>query len=186
MRTSEPLTFKAKTAIVVGVIAVAGASTLALALTMGWQLAAPAGPNRLPCSVPTLPGSIVEVALNDAGTSMMGGQPMMVDIRMRPRSVESGEVSFVVYNGGRDVHELTVLPLTGDRIGRLITGLDGTVPEEGSLGHAEAQCATGEGPGIPAGGTSWLTLRLQPGNYEVICNEPGHYRAGMYEVLTVT
>jgi uncharacterized cupredoxin-like copper-binding protein len=30
-----------------------------------------------------------------------------------------------------------------------------------------------------------LTLNLRPGTYLVICNQPGHYKAGMSATLTV-
>jgi uncharacterized cupredoxin-like copper-binding protein len=31
-----------------------------------------------------------------------------------------------------------------------------------------------------------LTLRLKPGKYLLLCNEAGHYKAGMVTVFTVT
>lgn len=42
------------------------------------------------------------------------------------------------------------------------------------------------GEGILPSGSGWVTLDLQPGRYELLCNLPGHYRAGMYTELTVT
>lgn len=32
----------------------------------------------------------------------------------------------------------------------------------------------------------WTTLDLPAGRYELICNLPGHYAAGMYTELTVS
>jgi hypothetical protein len=32
---------------------------------------------------------------------------------------------------------------------------------------------------------SWVTLHLAPGRYELICNLPGHYAAGMFAELDV-
>ena len=40
--------------------------------------------------------------------------------------------------------------------------------------------------GIAAGSAGWVTLDLAPGRYELVCNLPGHYAAGMYTLLTVT
>jgi len=39
---------------------------------------------------------------------------------------------------------------------------------------------------IVPGGTSSLTLDLEPGTYLIICNLPDHYRNGMSAYLTVT
>ncbi|MHB1235041.1 MAG: plastocyanin/azurin family copper-binding protein [Microbacteriaceae bacterium] len=36
------------------------------------------------------------------------------------------------------------------------------------------------------GASSWVTLKLAPGRYEIVCNLPGHYSAGMYSELTVS
>lgn len=41
-------------------------------------------------------------------------------------------------------------------------------------------CAEGGGEGILPSTSGWVTLDLQPGRYELLCNLPGHYRAGMY------
>ena len=40
--------------------------------------------------------------------------------------------------------------------------------------------------GIAPGAAGWVTLHLDPGRYELICNLPGHYAAGMYAELDVT
>jgi hypothetical protein len=43
----------------------------------------------------------------------------------------------------------------------------------------------GEGGGIDPGALSWVTLQLEPSHYELECNLPGHYAAGMYTELDV-
>jgi uncharacterized cupredoxin-like copper-binding protein len=35
------------------------------------------------------------------------------------------------------------------------------------------------------GASGWVTVTLPPGRYELVCNLPGHYAAGMYTQLTV-
>jgi len=44
----------------------------------------------------------------------------------------------------------------------------------------------GEVPDLPAGKSGSITLRLGPGSYLLICNQPNHYKAGMWTRLTVT
>jgi uncharacterized cupredoxin-like copper-binding protein len=101
-------------------------------------------------------------------------------------SVPQGQVSFAGTNLGNLPHELLVLPLPqGQTPGTRTTGPDGRIDEAGLLGEASASCADGEGQGILPGAASWVTLDLQPGRYELVCNYPGHYAAGMYAELTV-
>ena len=46
--------------------------------------------------------------------------------------------------------------------------------------------ALGEVSDIPPGKSGSLTVRLAPGNYLLICNQPNHYKEGMWTKLTVT
>ena len=137
-------------------------------------------PGISPCNVPALSGTAVNVTLWDMmGGGMMGGRMMAVSAS--PSTVPAGEVSFRVVNQGGMVHELVVLPLAaGHAIGARPVGYDGKVNETGSLGEASRTCGQGAGNGIAPGATSWVTLQLQPGRYELICNLPGHYAMGMY------
>lgn len=157
------------------------------------------------CSAPALPGSVVSVRLVDmrsmmGGGSMMGrrgplmGQrdwrsfrPGMMRVLASPSAVPHGTVSVRVTNAGFLTHELVVLPLpVGQRVGARIPGADGTVSERGSFGEASASCAAGAGEGIAPHSAGWVTLRLPPGRYELVCNLPGHYAAGMYTELDVS
>jgi uncharacterized cupredoxin-like copper-binding protein len=74
----------------------------------------------------------------------------------------------------------------GASAGTRAVGPDNRVSENGSVGEASADCGTGAGEGIAPGHASWVTLALKPGRYEVLCNLPGHYAAGMYSELDVT
>ena len=138
------------------------------------------------CPAPRLPGSTVEVALSDRGNSMMGRGPMMVTMRANPGSAAAGQISFVVRNRGGLVHELVILPLPADGPGTRPVGADGKIDESQSLGEASRSCAAGPGDGIAPGSTGWVTVTLKPGRYELVCDEPWHYAAGMFDVLTIT
>lgn len=177
----------------------AGVATLALA---GGSLAVIAatgatghpGVSSLPDSAvstcaaaPTLSGQRVTVMLGDTGGRgpMMHGHGVMT-LRAAPQSVPAGSVSLVAVNRGTRTHELVVLPLgAGQPVGARAVNADDTVSEEGSFGEASNSCGRGPGDGIRPGATSWLTLTLDPGRYELVCNLPGHYTAGMYTELDV-
>ncbi|MFG3532954.1 sulfocyanin-like copper-binding protein [Streptomyces sp. NPDC047917] len=128
----------------------------------------------------------------DMGQGMMGGGPGGYGMRMmrlaaHPAVVPSGVTSLRVLNTGALTHEVIVLPLPpGQGIGERPTGPHGKIDEAGSLGEASRSCGAGTGDGIAPGATAWTTLTLPPGRYELVCNLPGHYMAGMYTELDVT
>ncbi len=212
-------------------VVLAAASTVALAEATGGIGAAGTSPhaasfagrhaaqNAPSCTVPQLPGSVVDVTLSDMGGQMMGGAggrgyggmmsgsggrgyggmtgggwnggtAMMsgsMSVQDNPTTVPAGTVSIRVANDGWLTHELVVLPLaSGAQPGQRTIALDGTVSEDASVGEASATCAADEGDGIAAGSDGWVTLDLRPGRYELVCNLPGHYAAGMYAELDVT
>jgi len=146
----------------------------------GWRGFTPAGG----CSIPNLAGTVVNVAPMDmAGRMMDGGMRLAAD----RATVPHGEVTLLVTNVGQLSHETVVLPLSGSRAaGTRPIGGGGQVDETGGLGEASATCAEGEGRGILPRTAAWMTIDLPPGRYELMCNLPGHYQAGMCTHLTVT
>ena len=138
------------------------------------------------CATPTLPGTTVDVQVTDAGDAMMGQTPMRATLLATPNTVSSRTVSFVVANTGALVHELVILPLPADGPGTRPIGSDGKTDESQTLGEASRSCGAGTGDGISPGSTSWTTVTLKPGRYELVCDEPWHYAAGMFDVITVT
>ncbi len=145
------------------------------------------------CSVPNLTGSVVNVSLSNSGGPMMGGpmfgngvQGGMMRVTVDTASVPQGTVSFIATNLGSINHELVILPLPANQIvGTRALRADSTVDESTSLGEASNTCAAGTGEGIAPASSSWTTLTLAPGRYELVCNLPGHYAAGMYTQFTV-
>ncbi|MFG6193450.1 plastocyanin/azurin family copper-binding protein [Nonomuraea sp. JJY05] len=132
------------------------------------------------CTPPPLPGKVVDVDLTDTA----GAAPMRLTVK--PAKVTAGTVSLRASNTGTLAHEVAVLPLTASQaIGKRPIGADSRVTETGSLGEASHNCGAGEGGGIAPGFEGWATLTLQPGRYELICNFPGHYAAGMRAELDV-
>ncbi|MCK7627650.1 hypothetical protein MUU72_31920 [Streptomyces sp. RS10V-4] len=120
------------------------------------------------------------------GGSLRHGMGMMW-LRVAPNTVPAGVVSLRVVNDGTLPHEVVVLPLPpGKAAGNRVVGAGGTVSEAGSLGEASRTCGAGSGQGIAPGAIGWTTVRLPPGPYELVCNFPGHYAAGMHTELDVT
>ena len=169
------------------VVLLTAASLLALILQVPRNLAS--APGASTCSAPALPGTTLRVSLGDSGTMMMGG-PMIhrgMWVKTEQASIGHGQVSFLVMNAGYLPHEFVILPLPeGQAPGRRAVGLDGRVHEAGLVAEASASCAEGEGTGILPRASSWVTVGLPPGRYELLCNYPGHYSAGMYSDLTVS
>ncbi|HET7781056.1 sulfocyanin-like copper-binding protein [Pseudarthrobacter oxydans] len=147
-------------------------------------------PGTSRCTPPRLPGAVIHVTASDMGGPMMGGRGMMrrsMQLTADRSTVTRGEVSFLVTNAGNIPHEMMIIPLADTQVaGTRPVGRDGKIDEAGSLAEAAATCAEGEGNGILPSAAGWITLDLKPGRYELFCNLPGHYWAGMYTQLTVT
>ncbi len=149
------------------------------------------------CAAPRLAGAVVDVTLADMGGGMMGGPSgtgsMMSGSRgmgvarvfANPGVVAAGTVSLRAVNQGAATHELVVLPLpAGQAAGARAVGADGQVDEAGSLGEASRSCAAGEGDGIAAGATGWVTLTLQAGRYELVSTFPATMQPACTPSLT--
>jgi len=188
------------------VVLLAAGSTLAVAAGTGGLDSTSSGTRSAPnCTAPALPGTTVSVRIVDMRSMMSRGGMMggpgglmgqgdwrhfshgMMRVLVSASSVPAGTVSLRATNAGYLTHELVVLPLAvGQPPGARSIGNDGKVDETGSLGEASATCAAGAGEGIAAGSTGWVSLHLPAGRYELVCNLPGHYAAGMYAELDVT
>lgn len=93
-------------------------------------------------------------------------------------TAKAGEVVFTITNDGTIGHEFLVvktdiaageIPLDGDHFAEPTDGLE-VIDEIGEFAK---------------GTTETLTLTLDPGTYQLVCNLPDHYSAGMYMSFTV-
>jgi uncharacterized cupredoxin-like copper-binding protein len=102
------------------------------------------------------------------------------EIKLDETSAVAGPVVFVVDNQGQSVHEFVVVK-TDLAADELPTDENGDVDEEG-----EGITAVDEIEDIEDGASPKLEVDLEPGDYVVLCNLPGHYRQGMHAAFTVT
>ena len=174
------------TAAVVAAVALVAGTAAVIALWTDGSTPVNGAYGIISCRAPALPGSTVNVQVTDSGDMMMSQTPVGAALVTKRSTVPSGRVSFVVTNTGALVHELVILPLPADGPGTRPTGSDGKIDESQSLGESSRSCGGGTGDGIAPGSTGWTTVTLEPGRYELVCDQPWHYAAGMFDVLTVT
>lgn len=93
-------------------------------------------------------------------------------------TVPAGQVTFNVKNAGTTTHEVVVIKSDG--------ALDSIAPDPDEQGKVQEDGSVGESGDLDKGISKTFTLTLDPGKYILICNEPGHYMAGMRVAFTVT
>lgn len=145
---------------------------------MGWGNAASV------CGPTAGTGQVVRYRAMDSGR-MMGG--VMMRLMPYAQVIQAGAVTLELTNLGSRPHELLVFPLAnGANSGRLTVLSNDRVSETPSIGEVEPVCTQDASvDGIASGNVARVTLDLAPGRYEVLCNLPGHYRAGMWSTLVV-
>ncbi len=121
--------------------------------------------------------SVVKVIQEDPSAGR-GIKHMM--LMVSPRTVKAGEVVFHIQNISKDLtHEVLVIKPPAKlsempysrKQNRLIESRIDKLADSG-----------GQKPGQ----SYIMKVDLKPGKYLLICNQPGHYRAGMHTWLTVT
>jgi uncharacterized cupredoxin-like copper-binding protein len=120
----------------------------------------------------------VNVLLEDAssGAGDLSGMKMTAT----PDTVKTGRVTIHATNQSKGlIHEVVVVrpPANG-----------APLPYDDNTGEVVEKRIRrlGEVSDLAAGKSGSLTLRLPPGDYLLICNQPNHYKAGMWTKLTVT
>ena len=134
--------------------------------------------------VPALPAlsvraaeNVVQAKLEDA--SVNGSLEGML-IKLDRDTVRAGRVTFRVMNESEAlVHELIVLQTDLD-VSQLPYD-----PRKGKVIETQLK-SFGEVEELKPGTSGKLTLNLRPGPYLLMCNQPGHWHAGMWTKFTVT
>jgi len=95
-------------------------------------------------------------------------------IKLSSATAPAGSIDFIVHNSGKIPHEFVVfqtsvpdnkLPLKGDNM-----------DEEGKGVKHIAEIGADQ---LKSGATKTLNVNLTPGRYVLVCNIPGHFKAGM-------
>ena len=99
----------------------------------------------------------------------------LTDFKITPSAstVSAGKVTFDATNAGKAVHEMVVVR-TDKKPSQLLNG--NRASEAGSVGEISE---------TKAGASKSVTLNLKPGHYLLLCNVPGHFKAGMFKNFIV-
>lgn len=121
--------------------------------------------------------SVIHVRLQDTSTNgSLEGMQMIAT----PDIVRAGKVTINATNLSHSlVHEVVVIRTDGTNKPPPYDPKAGVVKED------EVR-DLGEISDLDPGKSGSLTVNLSPGSYLLICNQPGHYKAGMWTNLTVT
>ena len=97
-------------------------------------------------------------------------------IKLDKSSIPPGSVRFDVSNDGKIEHEFVVIKtnLAPDKL-----------PVKGGEANEDVGPSPGEIPSVKTGKKKQLDVTLKPGKYVLICNLPGHYKAGQSTGLSV-
>ena len=134
-------------------------------------------PTATPASSPAASSSAGPIGIPASGTAIYVSE-WSVGL---PTSMLAGQVNFSITNIGTIQHELLVFR---SALPRSAYPLDssGNILEDGP-----GITLVSRGDRIDPGATQARTVDLtQPGTYLFVCNVPGHFKAGMFRVVTVT
>jgi uncharacterized cupredoxin-like copper-binding protein len=127
--------------------------------------------------IPATAATIVNIQLQDPST---GAGVQAMHIAVDRDSVPAGKVTFRAVNQSKDqVHELIVVRTDPGQMTLPYDEKKGEVIEK-RIRHL------GEIADLKPGASGVMTLNLKPGSYLLICNQPGHYKAGMSTAFSVT
>jgi len=127
--------------------------------------------------VPAAAATIVNIQLQDPSTA---ASVQSMHIAVDRDSVPAGKITFRAVNQSKDqIHELIVVRTEPGQMTLPYDEKKGEVIEK-RIHHL------GEIADLKPGASGKMTLNLKAGSYFLICNQPGHYKAGMTAAFTVT
>jgi len=95
-------------------------------------------------------------------------------------AMPAGKVDLTILNNGTIPHELLIFRSNRDPAA-YPTDAAGDIKEEGA-----GVSLISDGDNIDPGGSQTRAVDLTPGKYLFVCNIPGHFKQGMFEVVFVT
>ena len=119
---------------------------------------------------------VVHIALRDSSADpAISGMHMQAE----PSTVKAGRVTLEAVNQSKElVHEVVVIPAPTNGKDLPFDTKTDTIAEKRA--HAK-----GEVSDLKPGAHGSVTLSLKPGSYLLVCNQPGHYKSGMFTKLVV-
>jgi uncharacterized cupredoxin-like copper-binding protein len=127
--------------------------------------------------------SVAPVKKKPAGTVLSNavtGSVKEWEVDIDAAGAAAGDVTFTMTNNGSIQHEFLVVK-TDIADGKIPLGADNRFSEEG-----EGLAVIDEIPEWNIKETKTLTVKLDPGNYQLLCNIEGHYANGMHTVFVVS
>jgi uncharacterized cupredoxin-like copper-binding protein len=120
--------------------------------------------------------TVVNVLLEDSSSDPAIGN---MRISLDHPTVTAGRVTFRAMNRSKNlIHEVIVVRIDPKKSALPYDEKKGEVIEK-QIQHL------GEISDLKPGAAGAITLSLKPGSYVLICNQPGHYKAGMVANLLV-
>lgn len=117
-------------------------------------------------AVPSVGSHVVEITMSEFRFQM-------------PSTIPVGHDTFRIHNAGHVAHELLVFHSTIP-VKDWPKSKDGDVEED-----AAGMDKISDGDNVNPGATQTRSVDIpSPGTYEVVCNLPGHFAAGMYKVVS--
>lgn len=132
----------------------------------------------VPVAALALAGCAGGSSTKSAADGTVTGELKEWEVSVDADTAAAGQVTFEITNKGTIGHEFLVVK----------TDIaDGEIPVDGDHFPEDAEGITvideiGE---FPAGETQSLVLTLEPGAYQLVCNLPAHYGAGMHTSFIV-
>lgn len=124
-------------------------------------------------------GDSVATAPSDGGSTAVAASVKEWSVQADAPSAPPGEVTFTVTNEGTVTHEFLVVRTDAP---------DGSIPLDGDHFSEDDPAVTvvDEISEFAAGDTKTLTVSLEAGTYQLVCNLPGHYANGMHTPFAVS
>jgi uncharacterized cupredoxin-like copper-binding protein len=94
-------------------------------------------------------------------------------------TLAAGKSTIKITNAGAIPHELLVFKSDKEASAYPLNPEGGIIEEGGGV------TLVSDGENVEPGGSQVRVLNLSPGKYLFVCNIPGHFKAGMFTVVTV-
>ena len=115
----------------------------------------------------------------DAVSNDISGSVSEWAVDVDATKANAGDVKFTIKNSGTIDHEFLVVKTTYEA-GKIPLGENNRFDEED-----KGLTVIDEIKEWPSGETGTLTVKLEPGKYELLCNIAGHYKNGMWKAFEV-